>query len=329
MYKYKVDMENAKLFWRIMYHLYYDRLLSYDPKGVVSKKGVIIRKKIAPLILKVLPKINPYELEIIQKEPIPKEYKERPIIYTPTHGFKDDVLNTILTIQDHGYILFGSVDELFKTFDGLFALIWGSVPVVREDKESRSTSISKMVRAINLGTNGIVFPEGAWNLSDNALALKLYPGFYRIAQETNAVIVPVATHIEGKKCYSIQGKAIDIINDGFTEKQACSYLRDVLATLKYELMLVGSDYSNQKRAELEKEIPLREQWELYKAYLKKQPKYYIEEKEKNYPYKDKNIITEEEVFNFLNNIDLTSDKVTKEKALILSKIRKNQEFLKN
>lgn len=308
-----VDMKDAQLLWRIMYQLYYKKLLSYDPKNVVTERGVKLRKAMAPYILKILPLFNPYELHIVRKVPVPKDV---PIVYTPTHGYKDDVLNTLLTIQDHAYILFGSLDELFKTFDGLFALIWGSVPVDRDDKLSRLTSVPKMIRPIKFGTNGLVFPEGAWNLTDNELAMKLFGGFYRIAIAAEAFVVPVITHIEGNKCYSIQEKYIDV--SCFNEEQARNYLRDVFATYAYELIELASNYSHIPRAELEKEMSLKEQWELHKAYLKSQPKYYIEEKEKNYPYKDKNIITEEKVFEVLNNIEIT----TKEKAKVLAKIKR-------
>lgn len=45
-----------------------------------------------------------------------------------------------------------------------------------------------------------------------------------------------------------------------------------------------------------------------------EPQFYIEEKEKNYPYKDKTIISEEEVFASLEQV-----KITKENALVLAK----------
>ncbi len=41
----------------------------------------------------------------------------------------------------------------------------------------------------------IVFPEGVWNKSPNALSLELWPGIYRIACETGAKIVPIVHYI--------------------------------------------------------------------------------------------------------------------------------------
>ncbi|MDD2409482.1 MAG: lysophospholipid acyltransferase family protein [Bacilli bacterium] len=297
-----------------MYNYYLEYLKSYDPEVAVTEQGVKIRKKLHPILKKVLPLANPYKLTIVRKIPVPKDI---PIIYTPTHGFKDDLLNTMIIINDHAYTLFGSLDQFYKTIDGSLAHLFGVVIVDRDDPKSRAASLPKMERAMNFGTNGLIFPEGAWNLSDNELVLKLYPGFYKLAKATNAKIVPVATHTVGKKCYGIQDESIDILQ--YNEQEARIVLRDKLATLKRELIEKYSDYSNLPHKELEKEKVLKEQWEDYKVYLKSQPKYYIEEKEKNYPYVDKNIVTEEEVFSILDNVD-----ITKRNAHILSKIYKKK-----
>jgi len=272
-------------------------------------KGVKKRKKFYPILQRFIPLFNPYKLTIVRKIPAPKD---EPVIYTPTHGFKDDLLNTLIIIDDHVYTLFGSLDQFFKTIDGTLANIIGVVIVDRDCHESRAVSIPKMERAMNFGTNGLIFPEGAWNLTDNELVMKLYRGFYKLAQATNAKIVPVATHIVGNKCYGIQDEAINILQ--YNEEEAKIVLRDKLSTIKRELIENYSDYSNISREELEKEKSLKEQWEDHKIYLKSQPEYYIEEKEINYPYVDKNIVTEEKVFSALDNV-----KITKQNARILAK----------
>ncbi|MDD4706556.1 MAG: lysophospholipid acyltransferase family protein [Bacilli bacterium] len=297
-----------------MYFRYLEYLKSYDPKVAVTEKGVKKRKQVFSILKKCLPLFNPYNLTIVRKAPVPKDV---PIIYTPTHGFKDDLLNTMIIIDDHAYTLFGSLDQFYKTIDGPLANLFGVVIVDRDDPKSRAASIPKMERAMSFGTNGLIFPEGAWNLTDNELVMKLYPGFYKLAKATNAKIVPVATHIIGEKCYGIQDESINILQ--YDEQEARLVLRDKLATLKRELIENYSDYSNISHEELEKEKTLKEEWEEYKVYLKSQPKYYIEEKEKNYPYIDKNIVTEKEVFSVLENV-----KITKQNAHILAKTYKNK-----
>lgn len=297
-----------------MYFRYLEYLKSYNPEVAVTENGVKKRKKAFPILKQALPLFNPYKLTIVRKTPAPKDC---PIIYTPTHGFKDDLLNTFIIIDDHAYTLFGSLDQFYKTIDGPLAHLFGVVIVDRDDPKSRAVSIPKMERAMNFGTNGLIFPEGAWNLTDNELVMKLYPGFYKLAKATNAKIVPVATHIVEKKCYGIQDEAIDILQ--YDEQEARIVLRDKLATLKRELIENYSDYSNIPRKELEKEKTLKEDWEENKVFLKSQPKYFIEEKEKNYPYVDKSIVTEEQVFSVLKNVELT-----RQNAHVLAKSNKNK-----
>lgn len=236
----------------------------------------------------------------------------------PNHGFKDDLLNAMIVAGRHAYTLFGSIDQFYKHFDGQLANLFGVVAVDRDDPESRKTSIPKMEKAINYGTNGLIFPEGCWNLTDNELTMKLYSGFYNLALRTNALIIPIGLHTERKVCYAIRGEAIDINN--LSLQEAKTIVRDTLATLSYELMtytakkskqgiehcLNGETYYCESREHLESDnLSLKEQWEIEKTRRKAEPKFYIEEKEKHYPYKDKTIISEEEVFAPLSKIEIT------------------------
>lgn len=282
-----------------MYNYFLEYLKSYNPEDVVSKKDVEIRKKFYFLLKKGLILANPYKLHIVRKIEAPRGV---PIIYTSTHGFKDDLLNTMIIMDNHAYTLFGSLDQFYRTFDGVLAHLFGVVVVDRDDKKSREASIPKMQRAMSFGTNGLVFPEGAWNLTDAELAMQLFSGYHNLAKLTKAVIVPIATHIEGKNCYGIQDGAMDLKK--YDKIKANQILRDKFASLKWELMEEYSNYSCIPRIELEKEKSLREQWEEYKENLKGEVKYYIEEKEKKYPYKDKNIISAEEVFAVLDEIEI-------------------------
>lgn len=267
---------------------------------------------------------NPYKLKIIRKS---KLTDERPIIFVPNHGFKDDLLNAMIVADKHAYTLFGSIDQFYNSFDGQLANLFGVVVVDRDDPESRRTSIPKMEQAMNYGTNGLIFPEGCWNLTDNELTMKLYNGFYKLALKTNALIVPIGLHIVDKICYAIRDEAIDISD--FSLEEAKIVVRDTLASLIYELMshaakasknsvklyIDGETYCCFSKEQLETNgLSLKEQWEIEKARRKAEPQFYIEEKEKNYPYKDKTIISEEEVFASLEQV-----KITKENALVLAK----------
>jgi hypothetical protein len=206
-------------------------LKSNKPEDVLSKKGVMRRQKINPIIRKALPILIPYKMNRISKAEMPKD---RPIIYAPTHGFKDDVACTIATIDDHGYILFGSMPQFYNTIDGVTAWAVGSIIVNRTNPESRKSSHPKMVYAQELGSNLIFFPEGVWNTSMNELMLKIYSGIYDVAKETGGLVAPVATLIDGKTCYSMLDEAFDITE--YSREEGIQILRDKMATAQWELM---------------------------------------------------------------------------------------------
>lgn len=163
-----------------------------------------------------------------------------------------------------------------ETFDGITAWLNGSLIVDRTDKESRSAAKKKMKYAIEQGANLIVFPEGVWNKSENLLVLQLFGGIYDVAKETGAVVVPVATHLEGKHVYVSTGDALDI--SGYDKTEGLAVLRDKMATLKWELM---ERYSNVSRSELLKEKTPEEYWHGYIEHLISEVDFYDREVEDN------------------------------------------------
>jgi len=292
-----------------MYNKNLEYLLSYEVDKVISQKSVFVRRKINPLLRSILKVLNPYKLHIIRQTELPKN---RPLIFTPNHGFKDDFLNALIIANTHCYTLFGSLDQFYNTLGGQLANLFGVVMVNRDDPKSRETAIPKMIKAIEYGANALIFPEGCWNLTDAELAMKLYNGFHKIAEATGALIVPIGVHFEGKSCYAIRDEPFEI--KGLPPSEAKIILRDKLATLQYELIEKFSVFS---RKEFEVGgLSLKEQWINEVIRRKKEVKYYIEEKEITYPYKDSTITEFTEVFAHLDTI-----KLTKENAFLLRPTR--------
>ena len=190
-------------------------LLSNNPDEVVSKSGVGLRRIAYRVMQPIIPLMNPYKINVIRKEKLPKG--NRPIIYIANHGFKDDLLNLISLSGKPTYTLFGSLEQFYRTFDGYLVNLIGVSVVDRDSKESRNAVVSKWTKAINYGTNGLVFPEGIWNLEPHLIAHNFWPGFYRGLRGTNGVIVTSAFHIErndkGKATlHIIRDKALDILS---------------------------------------------------------------------------------------------------------------------
>jgi len=277
--------------------------MNNDPEKVVSRAGVRFRKFIFPLMRLVLMIANPYKLHIIKKAEIPKG---KPVIYASTHGFKDDVLNAVLVASRPMYMQGGALGHFYNSIDGILAWMIGVVLVDRADKESRVSSIPKLHRAMEFGMNTLIFPEGAWNLTDSLLVMKLYRGVYRLAKSTTALVVPIATLTERKTCYAILGEPFDITE--YVCEEGLEVLRDELATLKYAIMKEHSSYS---RNDLEKDgKTLREGWDETKRQLVNEAHHSTQEQEYKelrsiHRYIDKNITEHAEAFAHLRDIEIT------------------------
>ncbi len=190
-----------------MYNKYFEYLLSDNPKDVLSRTGVNIRKMIHPLFLYLVPFTTKNKLIIEGKTSVPLD---RPIIYAATHGFRDDIAFTLKTIGKHAYLLYGSIPDFYQSIDGIALWLNGTIIVDRKDKNSKKASISKMEYAIDLSSDILMYPEGVWNKDPVVTVQKLYTGIYRLAKSKNALVVPVATILNGKNGYSLQGNAYDI-----------------------------------------------------------------------------------------------------------------------
>lgn len=182
-------------------------MMNNDPKYTISQKGSNIRKKIRPFFRTILKLGNKLKLEIEKNE---AKNISGPVIYVACHGFKDDVLNTLLTVKGDAYIVFGNIDLFFNTFDGLCLWIYGTQLVDRYDKESKRAMKNKMDKIIEYGNNVIIFSEATWNLSPNKPMENLHWGFYDTALKNNALVVPVLTHKVGKNCYARVLKPMDM-----------------------------------------------------------------------------------------------------------------------
>lgn len=111
----------------------------------------------------------------------------------------------------------------------------------RKVAASRHTSVPKAVRAMQCDVDLMIFPEGVWNKSPNALILDLWPGIYRIACETGARVVPVVHYIRDTTSRTKPNPIHTVIDDpiqidDLSEKAALSLVRDTMATWFYLMM---------------------------------------------------------------------------------------------
>lgn len=168
---------------------------------------------------------------LLKAEPLPSG----PKIFAVTHTYsREDIAWAISLAGEQSYLLTNAWRELLYTTDGWALWASGIILVDRYDKANRQASVEKAKRVLELGGNVMIFPEAVWNMSENQLVRKLYPGVYRIATMTGAPVIPISTMMYGDRFYVSRGKALYFSQ--LNQQDALRVLRDSLATLKWEIM---------------------------------------------------------------------------------------------
>ncbi len=254
----------SKLFFLLFEKFSY--LLQNDPESLFTEKGVQIRRKLHFLIKMIGPAFlkNPQvienrnylkaehpEEEIILPDPgivLPKE----PVIWTANHGFKDDILATILAAPRHTYLVLASLPQFFNTFDGLTAYLNGVVLFNRKVQSSRESLLPKGSKVMNLGADLLLFGEGVHNKTPNEILIEIWPGIYRLAKEKGSYISPIIHYIKDPTCKMPFNPIHTVIDDpiridDLSEKAGLELLRDIMATW---WQLMNEKYGNMTREEL-------------------------------------------------------------------------------
>lgn len=221
-----------------------------------------------------------------------------PKIFAVTHTYsREDIAWAISLAGEQSYLLTNAWRELLYTSDCLALWASGIILVDRYDKENRKASIEKAKRVLELGGNVMIFPEAVWNMSENQLVRKLYPGVYRIAALSGAPVIPISTMMYGDKFYLSRGKALYLSR--LDQQDAIQELRDSLATLKWEIM---EKYGSSTREDLLQGRDPADYWhEHVEAYIAKQ-KVYERVDESHAHFMDKDDIKQMQAFEHLSNL---------------------------
>lgn len=270
----------------------------------VELKGIEFRKKInfaINLILKIDQLLSKENIVIIND----RHYynSDAPTIYACTHIGGNDIQRTFQIIDKPSYLMLGDPGILYKKLIYQGLKLNGVIPLETEDREDRKIAYYKSIELLEKGGNLLIYPEGAWNISPNSLVMKTFNGTVRIAKETGAEIIPIAVEQYNNDFYFNIGenyfipKTTSKIDDELNIE-----LRDKLTTLKWEILetqqilkrtRIPNDFSSTFQDEIvsrcnygygfSKEDALRES------------------------FHDKNVIPEDQVFEFLENIDIDPD----------------------
>lgn len=247
-------------------------LLDADVETFTSDNGIVRRRKIAKILKKVL-KIATPEKIIVDR--YPELNPDEPYIFVATHGFSNDIIACLATIDRNAYLLMGSTNQV--EYNRLMYAAWlnGFIYVNRTDDKSRKEAIPKMERILKSGSSVLVFPEGGHNNTENNLVNKLFASPYILAARTGCKVVPIAPFYEfgSDKIYMNFGDPIDLAKYE-DKKEALQDLRDIFATMVYENIEKHStpyirpegrdihmDFMEQRRQEYLKNPWTRDVWE--------------------------------------------------------------------
>lgn len=215
------------------------------PETFVTPVGLKFRRLIKPILRPILRLASGRRIHV---ESYPKLEKGVPYIFASTHGFVDDVITNYACVDRSAYMLVGTPDQVEHNPLMYASWLCGMVFVDKVNPQHRKDAVEKMVRVLKSGTSVIVYPEGAWNNTENLMVQPLFASPWVLAQRTGCKVVPVAMYQEYKKkdVWYRAGEPLDLT--GMEKREALDKLRDVMATLTYELM---ADHATVlKRAEL-------------------------------------------------------------------------------
>lgn len=281
-----------------IYNKEFEYLLDNDPEKVVSKYGVKLRKRLNPALRLVAGFGAENKIHVERKAKIPND---KPIIFAPTHGFRDDISATINKIKRHAYLLYASLPHFYYTFEAIALWLNGCAIIDRKDKESKRSAVPKMARVIDFGADVIWYPEGVWNKTPNLLVQDLYHGIYMLAKEKNALVVPMALYEVNGVCHVIFDEPMDI--GKYSCEEGLKLLRDRMAISLMELMM--------KYAPITKRSDIGDFEEYQKKFVDDLAAtakgFYDAEIENTAQFHDKSKVSAEEVFAPLENVEITQD----------------------
>ncbi len=240
-------------------------------------------------------------------------------LYCITHIGKYDYQIVAEAINDHAIPFAGDPETLYRTIDGAFLERNQVVYCNVYDKLDCYVGEKSMINLLRNHNNGLIYPEGFWNLSPNLLVMPLFPGAIRMAILGHADLVPVAIEKYDNNFFVNIGKNIEVNSYSIDDKNYIEYmkqvLRDTLAELKYEILI---EVPEVYRASLDSFSMMEENFQskIFNEYLDKNKRPIFSMKtveERRFKPKDPNtgVIIEkpDDVFSYLKKVKINANNV--------------------
>ena len=280
---------------------YYAELRKINYNNGEELKGINLRKRIHFLVDMIL-KID----QILSKEKIivisdkHNTNNSKPRIYACTHIGGNDIQRTFQVIKEPAYLMLGDPGILYKMpiYQGL--RMNGVIPLETTDREDRKIAYDRSIELLNKGGNLLIYPEGAWNVTPNLVVMKIFNGTVRIAKETGAEIIPIGVeHYDNYFYFNIGENYIIPQNTTKSVAELRDELRDKLATLKWDIM--------EKQPKLDHSKIPTNYLQMFQDEIVGRCNYgygFSLEDAIAESFHDKNVISRDEVFAFLKDIEI-------------------------
>lgn len=262
--------------------------------------GIKLRQIINPLLRIVLKLVCPKSIIIENNFDLLPKNK---YIFVSTYYFTEDIISCLAAIHRNVYFLCGTTNQIENNKQMYVGYINGLIYVNRNDKNSRHDSIPKMERILNAGSSILIYPEGGWNNTENVLVQRLFSGPYILSEKAQTPVVPISIYNDEikNKIYVKIGKPINLFE--YPKETALKISRDKMSTLHWEQI---ENYSIPlKRSELHGDIHMKYMLKRRSEYLKVKWTKDIWDEELTI-YKPKNIVDFEDVYSFVDDIEITS-----------------------
>lgn len=112
----------------------------------------------------------------------------------------------------------------------------GVIILETRDKVDRQIAKNRAIELLEKGGNLLIFPEGAWNITENLPVMKLFSGTVEMAITVDAEIIPMSIEQKDKSFYISFGENIKYSDCTISQKEELTLeLRDILSTLTWNI----------------------------------------------------------------------------------------------
>ena len=106
---------------------------------------------------------------------------DTPCIYACTHNYRLDFEMCFIAIRKSCWLFMGDPNETYKNLDGFLLWLNGVILVDTDYREDCRIGKETAIRLLQQGGSLLIYPEGAWNLSENLPVQKMYEGTAEMA----------------------------------------------------------------------------------------------------------------------------------------------------